>query len=280
VPTLNSTSSDAPANRVRLTTAAKAGRAAIALVIATVLAAACQPVPASMPALSTSHVVVPATGLPGAANLVLDGATFDAAAAAACATTPIPQPADFFGGGLAEWAVGALATQGAALDQQRAYAGAALVSGYAAGQDLHQHFGVQALAGPDGPFGDISMLVNADVTIPALDQMVGRFLLLANGDDGAAIASAAGLAPLLAQLHAAAAQDFGAANIPTELRPLMQSLVAATASAATAATSGALGDAGAAHRANAAVSGLLSWAGGYFLGITAATPWPAPSYAC
>ena len=280
MPSLNTSSSDARPARVRsLSTPAKVARAAVALAVATVLAAACQPVPSSMPAVVTAHVVVPATGLPGAANLVLDGPTFDVAAAAACARTPVPQAAEFFGGDLAEWAIGSLAGENLSLEQQRARAGAALVSGYAAGQDLHQHFGVQATGG-SSPFGDLSVLVNANTTIPALDQLVGRFLLLAHGDGGSAVGSVAALAPVLAQLHAAASQDFGAADVPVELRSFMESLVAATASALTAATAGAVGDVAAARRADAAIGGLLAWAGGYYLGITATTPWPAPTYSC
>ena len=70
-----------------------------------------------------------------------------------------PEAADFFGGDLARVAVGSLATLPTDLAQQRAYTGAALISGYAAGQDLHQHFGVQLLDQPQAPFGDLSMLV-------------------------------------------------------------------------------------------------------------------------
>jgi hypothetical protein len=250
----------------------------VALTVATVLAAACQPVPSSMPALATSHVVVPAINLPGALNLVIDGPTFDTAAAAVCATTPVPSSGAFFDGDLAEWAIGSLAGENLSLDQQRARAGAALVSGYAAGQDLHQHYGVQATGG--SPFGDLSTFVNPNTTIPALDQVVGHFLLLANADGASAVAAVVGLAPFIVQLHLEASQGFGAANLPPELSSFLQSLIAATASAATAATAGAAGDVAAAHRANAAVAGLLAWAGGYYLGITATTPWPAPSYSC
>jgi hypothetical protein len=284
--TLTPPSSDATAAPVATTRRAarpsparRRARAAVALTLAAVVAG-CLPPGSTMPAVTTAHVSIPATPVAAVPNLVLDGATFDSIASAACATSPVPDSATFFGSFLGEHAVGDLAGRTTTLDQQRALLGAAFTSGYFGGRDIHDHAGVFVDTSTGSPFAALTPLINSSTSIAVLNQLVGQVLLTANGPSTSVTSSIAAMAPLLATLAAAAQQDFGATDVPESVRPLLASVAAATQSTLAAAAAGASGDVVNARRAESAAAGLLAWAGGYFFGLTATTPIATPTFTC
>lgn len=243
---------------------------------ATSLLAACIPAPASMPAVTTARVVVPSIPLVAAPNLVLDAATFDAAALDACTAGGAAASADgFFGFALGRWAVMRLADEPTTLADQQRLLGTVFTAGFFGGKRLATVHGLDA---DGGPFAAIPTATKA-MSTTVISQFAGQMLGIANGDGVMVQATAAAMVPLLVKaitaLETQTDPAWGAdvTALATSLREVVTAVHAAAAA-------GAAGDVAAARRAESAMAGLVVWAGGFALGAAGQLPVGDPTLTC
>jgi len=247
----------------------------------TALLAACAPSPTPMPSLTGAHINVAAIPLPSATNVVLDAATVDAAGAAECAALgSSASSATFFDDDLGQWSVTQLATTDSDINRQHALLGNLFVSGYFGGSELLASHGAEMQIPSNSPFAALGGLVNAGTTVATLDALVGRVLTVANGNASEVGTSVGLFPPLLTQVITAAQATLAQDGVPADGAALLQALINSAQTTLAAATAGGAGDIAAARRAEEASTGILTWAAGYYLGLTAASTTPSPTLAC
>jgi hypothetical protein len=252
-----------------------------AAIAVTALLSACAPSSTPMPALQGAHINVAAIPLPSGSNIVLDAATVDEAGAAECAALGSSATSQtFFDDDLGQWSVTQLASVGGDVARQHVLLGSAFVSGYFGGVDLRASHGAAMDIPSNSPFAAVDGLVNAGTTVATLDGLVGHILDVANGNPAEVGTSVGLFTPLLNQIIAVGTQALAQPGLPDDGTALLTALVNAATAALTAATAGSAGDIGAARRAEEAATGILTWAAGYYLGLTAPAPIAAPTLTC
>lgn len=241
------------------------------------LLAACIPPPAAMPMVKTTRVDVPAIPLAAVPNIALDAATFDAAAAAACVTGGVAATTTgFYGSELGRWSALRLANETTTLVDQQHLLGNLFTAGFFGGRHLATTHPEMVDLLERGPFAAMSDSTKAASTI-VLNQLAGQMLAAANGD-GVAAATAA-LAPLLGQAVAALNRPADP-SWPADVASLAAAVRDVANAVSSAATGAAGGDLAAARRTEAAMAGLLVWAGGFAMGVAGQLPVGDPSLTC
>ena len=246
---------------------------------ATGLLAACIPAPAAMPMIQTARVQVPSIPLAAVPNLALDAGTFDAGAAAACATGgPSAESAGFYRSALGRWAALRLATETTTLPEQQRLLGTLFTAGFFGGKDLLAKYGSQIDLSANGPFAAVTPMVKSASTA-VIDRLAGQMLATANGDPTAVRAAATAMAPLVAQLLNALANP-AVVLLPNDVQQLVGALGEVAQAAHAATTAAAAGDVAAARRAEATLAGVLVWAAGFTMGVAGQLDVATPTLTC